>query len=126
MSLKIIGRWKHWGKSMSRHWNAIHKDLHETHPVVEPNIDGGSLKRKRTKSDTVAALDDSDNEDEHQVPNHSDQLTEWEAFIARRVSRRWRKLAGVAQEAPCVEPMEDGEFQADWTRVSLECVEAVR
>lgn len=121
MSLKIIGKWKHWGKGLSRHWNAIHDDLHETHPLVEPNLDGAKLTKKRTNPDTTTPLDDSENESEtdHRVAAHSDKLTDREALIARKVTRKWRRLAaGVSDHADCVDPMHEGEFQVDWTRVS--------
>lgn len=118
MSLKIIGKWKHWGKSLSRHWNAIHEDLHETHPVVEPNTDGAELTRKTTKTGTTTPLDDSEDESDHRVHAHADKLTEWESLIARRVTQKWRRLAGVRDHAACVDPMKEEEFKIDWTRVS--------
>ncbi|KIX96864.1 uncharacterized protein Z520_07584 [Fonsecaea multimorphosa CBS 102226] len=119
MSLKIIGKWKHWGKSLSRHWNAIHEDLHETHPVVEPNLDNvdeNPMKRIHSKTGTTTPLDDSEDESNHRVRSHSDRLSEQESLIARKVTRKWRRLAGVRHEAPCVDPMDEGEFQVDWTR----------
>ncbi|KAJ9603744.1 hypothetical protein H2200_011930 [Cladophialophora chaetospira] len=116
MSLKIIGKWKHWGKSLSRHWNAIHEDLHDTHPVVEPNVDGGDLARTSTKTGTTTPLDDSEDESDHRVHAHADKLTEWEALIARKVTRKWRRLAGVSDEAGCVDAMNEEEFKVDWTR----------
>ncbi|EXJ62632.1 hypothetical protein A1O7_03070 [Cladophialophora yegresii CBS 114405] len=118
MSLKTIGKWKHWGKSLSRHWNAIHEDLHETHPVVEPNTDGARPKPETTKTGTTTPLDDSEDEAEHLVPAHTDKLSQRESLIARKVTRKWRRLAGVRDEAACVDPMNEGEFHIDWTRVS--------
>ncbi|OAG38327.1 hypothetical protein AYO21_07447 [Fonsecaea monophora] len=119
MSLKIIGKWKHWGKSLSRHWDAIHENLHETHPVVEPNLDdvsGNQLKAMDSKRGTTTPLDDSEDESSHRVQDHSDMLNERESLVARRVTRKWRRLAGVRCEAGCVDPMNEGEFQVDWTK----------
>jgi hypothetical protein len=118
MSLKIIGKWKHWGKSLSRHWNAIHEDLHETHPVVEPNVDGGRSTPETTNTETTTPLDDSEDENGHHVPAHRDKLSERESLIARRVTRKWRCVAGIRDEAACVDAMNEGEFHIDWTRVS--------
>ncbi|ETI23520.1 hypothetical protein G647_05322 [Cladophialophora carrionii CBS 160.54] len=118
MSLKTIGKWKHWGKSLSRHWNAIHEDLHETHPVVEPNVNAGRSKPETTKTETTTPLDDSEDEADHLVPAHRDKLSQRESLIARKVTRKWRRLAGVRDEAACVDPMNEGEFHIDWTRVS--------
>ncbi|OAL26806.1 hypothetical protein AYO20_09948 [Fonsecaea nubica] len=119
MSLKIIGKWKHWGKSLSRHWDAIHENLHDTHPVVEPNLDDVSdnqLKAIDSKTGTTTPLDDSEDESSHRVQVHSDMLSERESLVARRVTRKWRRLAGVRCEAGCVDPMNEGEFQVDWTK----------
>ena len=118
MSLKIIGKWKHWGKSLSRHWNAIHEDLHETHPVVEPNVDGADLTRKITITGTTTPLDDSEDESNHRVHAHADQLSEWESLIARKVTRKWRRLAGVRDHAEVVDHLDEEEFRVHWTRVS--------
>jgi hypothetical protein len=45
LSLKVMGRWQRWSKSMVRHWSAVHKNLHcngwlkpasgQTSPVTE-------------------------------------------------------------------------------------------
>lgn len=121
MSLKILGKWKHWGKSLSRHWNAIHDDLHDTHPVVEPFVDESKPKRRNTESETTTPLDDSEDEGDYRVPNPKDLLSEWESQMARRVTRKWRRLAGLNDEASCVDSMGEGEFQADWTKVSADC-----
>lgn len=117
MSLKIIGKWRHWGKSLSRHWDSIHEDLHETHPVVEPNVEGAELARRNTNTGTTTPLDDSEDENDHRVPAHSDGMSEWESLIARRVTRKWRRLAGVRDKTFCVDSMDEGEFQIHWTRV---------
>ncbi|OCT50695.1 flagellar associated protein [Cladophialophora carrionii] len=118
MSLKTIGKWKHWGKSLSRHWNAIHEDLHETHPVVEPNVNVGRSRPETTKTETTTPLDDSEDEAGHLVPAHRDKLSQRESLIARKVTRKWRRLAGVRDEAACVDPMNEGEFHIDWTRLA--------
>jgi hypothetical protein len=36
LSLKILGKWKLWGPSLTRTWNAVHEEIHETHPVFHP------------------------------------------------------------------------------------------
>ena len=37
LSLKVLGKWKHWSKSMGNHFGKIQDDLHEVHPVKEPS-----------------------------------------------------------------------------------------
>lgn len=143
MSLKIIGKWKYWGKSLSRHWDGIHDNLHATHPVVEPNtgVDddantttttGGdtarkSMQRRRSVmttgmaglTGTTTPLDDSDDESDHRVTEHDEELTERELSIVRQVMRKWRRLAGLKGQAKCCDSLGEDEFQVDWTRVSL-------
>ncbi|KIV77353.1 hypothetical protein PV11_09153 [Exophiala sideris] len=119
MSLKIIGKWKHWGKSLSRHWNGVHEDLHETHPVVEPNrkaLQNGSLKTKRRKSVMTTHLDNSDDEIDHPVEVHEEEWSERELRIIQQVMRKWRRLAGLKEHAGCCDSMSEDEFQVDWTR----------
>ncbi|KPI40539.1 Mannosylglucosyl-3-phosphoglycerate phosphatase [Cyphellophora attinorum] len=125
MSLKILGQWKHWSKSLNRHWNGVHKDLHESHPVLEPK-EGGRTERikafplaqrrkkvpsrshKRTHSEANNAertanvehtLDDSESEDsevDHPEALSEDiKLNEYELKLVRKVVRKWWRLAGL-------------------------------
>jgi len=117
MSLKIIGQWKHWSKSMARHWNGVHDELHETHPVVEPNVDRASIKMESTTVGTTTPLDESDDETNHKVQDYVGQ-SERELQIIRKVMRKWYRLAGLKSPPKCCDSMCEGEFQVDWTRVS--------
>ncbi|KAK7894335.1 hypothetical protein LTR67_006096 [Exophiala xenobiotica] len=120
MSLKIMGKWKHWGKSLNRHWKGVQKDLHETHPVVEPARaeEDGSLKRKRADTfTTTTPLDDSEDEEgHHQVVQVPDKWNDRELSIIRKVMRKWRRLAGLKGESKCCDRMDEEELQVDWTR----------
>ncbi|KAK5272344.1 hypothetical protein LTR99_001735 [Exophiala xenobiotica] len=120
MSLKIMGKWKHWGKSLNRHWKGVQKDLHETHPVVEPvrADEDGSLKRKRTGTfTTTTPLDDSEDEEgHHRVVQVPDKWSDRELSIIRKVMRKWRRLAGLKGESKCCDRMDEEELQVDWTR----------
>lgn len=93
MSLKVLGRWKNWGHHLHRHWEGIHEDLHEVHPVRDPvspevarrqsaswtngspQVNSPPLKKQRTRehssshdkltrSDSIH-VEMSDSEDEH-------------------------------------------------------------
>ncbi|KAK5367100.1 hypothetical protein LTR20_007509 [Exophiala xenobiotica] len=120
MSLKIMGKWKHWGKSLNRHWKGVQKDLHETHPIVEPARaeEDGSLKRKRADTfTTTTPLDDSEDEEgHHQVVQVPDKWSDRELSIIRKVMRKWRRLAGLKGESKCCDRMDEEELQVDWTR----------
>ncbi|KAK5704009.1 hypothetical protein LTR97_003022 [Elasticomyces elasticus] len=85
MSLKILGRWKGWSADMGRHWDGVHGELHEVHPVREPLKPGDALEEHQATADGngVRSLagkalrngssrkDDSENADDH-LHNHSD------------------------------------------------------
>ncbi|KAI1622919.1 5'-nucleotidase [Exophiala viscosa] len=119
MSLKIVGKWKHWGKSLSRHWDGVHEDLHETHPVVEPNqkaMQNDSRNTKRRKSVMTTHLDDSDDEISRPVEVHEEEWSERELRIIQQVMRKWRRLAGLKEQGKCCDSMSMEEFQVDWTR----------
>ncbi len=122
MSLKILGKWKHWGKSLNRHWKGVQKDLHEAHPVVEPARaeEDSSLKRKRADTfTTTTPLDDSEDEEgHHQVVQIPDKWSDRELSIIRKVMRKWRRLAGLTGQPKCCDRMSEEELQVDWTRVS--------
>lgn len=36
MSIKILGRWKHWSYPLHEHWSDVHGHLHKKHPVHQP------------------------------------------------------------------------------------------
>ncbi|KAK4626732.1 Trifunctional nucleotide phosphoesterase protein [Fulvia fulva] len=44
MSLKVLGKWKKWSTSMGNHFGKIQDDLHEVHPVKEPNQSAQPLR----------------------------------------------------------------------------------
>lgn len=131
MSLKILGQWSKWGRSMDRHWKGVHDELHESHPVVEPRPgsreaeDGATLTQTlsafpRPQRDEHGFLDDSD--DEHHVAEpHGHRAAieprERQLALIRRVTRKWRRLAGLSGHSESCDSMKEEEFQADWTRV---------
>lgn len=121
MSLKILGRWKHWGKSLNRHWEGVQEDLHATHPVVEPNPEVGCGDRlqggESTTVGTITPLDDSEDEGTHERVQLPQKWSEHELQIIRKVMRKWWRLAGLKGAPRCCDSIGEGEFKVDWTRV---------
>ena len=143
MSLKTLGRWSKWGKSMDRHWQGVHKQLHLVQPVVEaapktPStagpgpMDGTAetpaspvqarrgLKRAPTVKDTKEGkyLDDSDDEEHTMVPDQDvEEVRDQERRmrIMRQVVNKWVRIAGVSQPSSC-DNLREGEFDVEWTR----------
>ena len=124
MSLKILGRWKNWGNSMNRHWENIHKDLHDVQPVVKPKPSGANSpieERKavvynREKDHHPDSSDDEDGQHTHIVDAAT--RTKWETMLARKVVRKWRRLAGLKGHSECADALDEGELEVDWTHVS--------
>lgn len=116
MSLKILGQWKMWGKSMARHWGGVHQTLHESHPIVEPQSlplsEEAKVAQKAEDEDDDISADESE---------HSKKMTEEEerkTHLMRKVTKKWRRLAGLHGQSDCCDNMRDEEFEVDWTRVS--------
>ncbi|KAK5954367.1 hypothetical protein OHC33_004089 [Knufia fluminis] len=150
MSLKTLGQWSKWGRSLDRHWQGVHKQLHRVQPVVEGTpktpstagpggMDGSAetplspiqarrgLKRAFTVKDTKEGkyLDDSDDEEETLVPdqNHEEiEDHERQMRIMRQVMNKWQRLAGVSEPRMC-DNIREGEFEVEWTRAIAPKVE---
>ena len=127
MSLKIIGQWKMWGESMARHWKGIHESLHEAHPIIEPqtldkaggNTESTDIREVKEAIDKAAHGEDDDDAhtDEPEHVREAADKREREMHLIKKVSRKWRRLAGLPGHPHCCDSMEEGEFTVDWTRV---------
>lgn len=138
MSLKVLGQWRHMSKGMKRHWGSIQQDLHGTHPVREPQLDGeapantsgGSsdaptrttFRRRhaahRWRMDGSFELSDSDDETTKRRPLLSRQQTSEQDranLLARRAFRRWWTAAGLSGHPELVD-VPGEHFGASWTR----------
>jgi hypothetical protein len=120
MSLKILGQWRMWGNSMARHWKAIHDTLHEAQPVVEPHKRGlGSAEGDKVgEDDHLESDDDHSNIDESKHTRETEDDQERKIHLIKKITRKWRRLAGLPGHADCCDSMGEGEFTVDWTRVS--------
>lgn len=125
LSLKILGQWKMWGDSMDRHWKCIHKDVHESHPVIEPC----STKPASNCTSAVANLasleklhaesDEETNSDELEHARINAERQDREMNLIRKVARKWRRLAGLSGHPKCCDSMCEEELHVDWTKVSI-------
>ncbi|KAI9808053.1 MAG: hypothetical protein M1827_007538 [Pycnora praestabilis] len=133
MSLKILGKWRRWGPSLGRHWCGVHERLHEFGGIKEPTIPAalaahthnhkhgsGKHPRHKVQTEVDGHLVDSDTDDEsHSVGHVPPEAEEKERkkVIARMVSRKWMRLAGVKREhVGMVGEDEEDEFVPHWTR----------
>jgi 5'-nucleotidase len=119
LSLKILGKWKMWGKGMARHWKGVHETLHEAHPVVESRAEGNSSSMREIGGESSHI--ESDDESIAEVPKEIRESTEQrerEIHLIKKVTRKWRRLAGLSGQPNCCDNLTAGEFKVDWTKVS--------
>jgi 5'-nucleotidase len=134
LSLKVLGKWKHWGKSMGRKFEAVHKNLQQTHTFVEPTSPStstsaapehrsiASAKATDTKtpvsSDPEAEEDSDSDEEDGAVYDDSQPIdfTARELPILRKAIHKWWKLAGLKHDPKMVDELGESEFQVNWTK----------
>jgi 5'-nucleotidase len=132
MSLKILGKWRHWSNSLHRHWDGVHKDLHDIHTVVPPKAPPSSErvksfseqrkklphKRKRSQGNIESMVVESDSEADHSEADQDIKFTDQELQLVRMVMRKWWRLAGLHRKGNPKVCDNQEEFSIDWTRVS--------
>ena len=87
------------------------------HPVVDPS------NSDKTEKPIEGTLDDSDDDSDdtnagdakHDAADETEK-SERRIQLARKVTRKWRRLAGLKGSSECCDVIQ--EFKVDWTRVS--------
>lgn len=134
LSLKVLGKWKHWSHSLGRHYGHVQEKLHESHPCVEPQtpsketVDAFSKASKETaKEETTSrngtssgsGVPHDESDDEHSdlkpVPTNVSKR-ERELVIMRKVMRKWWRLAGLSGHPNLCDELGEGEFTIHWTK----------
>ncbi|KAL8723002.1 MAG: hypothetical protein Q9225_000618 [Loekoesia sp. 1 TL-2023] len=128
MSLKVLRRWRRWGESLGRHWGGVHEKLHGREGAVDV-VEPAGRGHKHTRSGNVKGHgvgygeggEDTD-EDESGVSEAHVEAGEEERkrmHLARWVTRRWMRAAGIKRENAGVVDGHDTSENAmlpDWTR----------
>ncbi|KAI2476872.1 Metallo-dependent phosphatase [Pyrenophora tritici-repentis] len=133
MSLKVLGKWKRWGKSMDSKFSNIQTSLqknsahafHEpspTSPVSSPvqkkHPRIGKMAGESKDGDETEDPDAEEDEDDGAVFDDSFPIafTERQVEVVRKVMRKWWRVAGLkGNPVPCDE-LGGGEFQVNWTK----------
>lgn len=135
MSLKVLGKWKQWGPSMGRHWERVQNDLQTVQPCVESKGKVANaleviqdsrngrltpLGHRPEGAETPLNESDTDSEDEQEPKRAHAAVEELERkrVLMRRVMRKWWRLAGLKGQPRCGDPLGEGEFTINWTKVS--------
>lgn len=141
LSLKVLRKWKQFGPSLGRHWGNIHEELHETHPVIEPqppqdkvveafrraaNRDAHKRSNLRGYSSTglgtgyTTPLDYESEDEQAELKPVPTRVTdrERELVIMRKVMRKWWRITGLPGHPQLCDELGEGEFMVNWTKVS--------
>lgn len=137
LSMKVIGKWRHWHHSLGQHYAHVHDKLHDAHPILEPQVptqeridqfrasasgandDYGRLSR----ADSFGSIDEHHELDDH-FHEHSEikpvptpvTERERELSIMRKVMRKWWRITGLPGHPQLCDELGDGEFQVHWTK----------
>lgn len=133
MSLKVLGKWKRWGKSMDTKFSSIQNSLlkNNTHAFHEPSPTSpvaSPVQKKHPRIGKVAggSRDGDDTEDPDAEEDEDDgavyddsvpiAFTDRQVEVVRKVMRKWWRVAGLkGNPVPCDE-LGGGEFQVNWTK----------
>ncbi|KAL1616645.1 hypothetical protein SLS56_011327 [Neofusicoccum ribis] len=134
MSLKVLGKWRQWGPSMTKHWGNVQEKLQTVQPQIEPkgkvanaleviqDNRSGRLTphgHRPEGAETPLNESDTDSEGESSEPkraNHVVEDLERRRVLMRRVMRKWWRLAGLKGQPRCGDPLGEGEFTVNWTK----------
>lgn len=114
MSLKTMGQWKMWGKSMDRHWKGVQRSMSSTQLDQSPS----TLSSPVPPEDEEDPIDESDEDisaDEEEDIKAKNAKRERDLKLARKVTKKWWRLAGLSGEPKCTDEVR--EFSVDWTKV---------
>lgn len=141
MSLRVLGRWRMWGGELEGLWQRVGRGVQEVHPVTEPSspVEGKAPPAKRARRDgggnegnalpslvgkaqvsSQPLADGADAESSCSSDVEEDDAGESSASrehaLARKVVRKWWRLAGLkGQPACCAERADEGACPA-WAR----------
>ena len=142
MSLKVLGRWGRWSKSLGRHWGGVQEKLHGRNGMsgfetgekttmtttTHKHTLSGNVKREKEEDarNHHCGDDDSDDDAVDVLNGNSDpaaikkaEKEERETYLVRSVVRHWMRVAKIKSAGV----VDDGEVVGqkgigtpDWTR----------
>ena len=132
MSLKVLGKWKHWGKSMDRKFLNIQTNMEQNHAFIAASLASPNTTQKQQqlpppasdqtndapKSENFGLENSDEDEDDGAVYDDSKPIlfNEEQTKIIRRVMRKWWRLAKLEGSPKLCDELGEGEFQVNWTR----------
>ncbi|KAF1950896.1 5'-nucleotidase-like protein [Byssothecium circinans] len=151
MSLKVLGKWKHWGPSMDKKFSRIQTSLQQTHTFHEASPTSPTATRKFPTTTTSPASkslphhpavakvkeqykrDESPGASDSEADPDSDEedlhdeglirFSEREFSVLRKVTKKWWRLAGLKGQPKCADEIGGDELRVDWTKAIAPRVE---
>ncbi|PVI00350.1 Metallo-dependent phosphatase [Periconia macrospinosa] len=137
MSLKVLGKWKHWGPSMDKKFTNIQTSLQRTHTFHDasptdtkapPLLRHASISKvldqhKRDESPGSDSEADPDTDEEDVVGGELIRFNLAELTIVRKVMKKWWRLAGLKGTPKCADELGTEELKVDWTKAVAPRVE---
>jgi 5'-nucleotidase len=137
MSLKVMGKWKRWGKSMNTRFSEIQTNLQKNHghgfhdpsptsPTTSKQDEGTTNQRDNnvSKTNSTAEKDDDEDpdidEDEDDGPMYDSrvpiQFSDKQTEMIRRVMKKWWRVAGLKGNPKACDELGNTEFTVNWTK----------
>jgi hypothetical protein len=135
MSLKVLGKWKRWGKSMDKRFLNIQTNLQKNHKhgFHEPSPTSPVDKKKpqfpgldRVVKQAQEAVSGSESEDPDADEDEDDgaeydgsrpiTFNQKEIDLLRKSLRKWMRLAKLQDSAKLCDELGQGEIQVNWTK----------
>jgi 5'-nucleotidase len=139
MSLKVMGKWKRWGKSMEGRFATIQTNLQKgSHGFHDPSPTSPTMSAKnstsreqenqRGKNEVGDGEEDPDiSEDEDDGPMYDGrvpiQFSDKQTEMIRRVMKKWWRVAGLKGIPKACDELGGSEFEVNWTKAIAPRVE---
>ncbi|KAG9197050.1 hypothetical protein G6514_002494 [Epicoccum nigrum] len=135
MSLKVLGKWKRWGKTMNTKFSEIQTNIQKNskHGFYEPSPTSPVDKQKpqfpgldRVAKQVQAAASGSESEDPDSDEDEDDgaeydassliTFNQQELDLLRRSLRKWMRLAKLQGSSKLCDELDQKEIQVNWTK----------
>ncbi|KAK5164661.1 uncharacterized protein LTR77_009867 [Saxophila tyrrhenica] len=94
-------------KNPTSQWDRVNDEMDKSHPPRESSSDGKSGGKKRNADDG--------SDDDEEVSSRNEER-EKRLQVARKVLKRWRRVAGIQGRPELASEQEHGEFVVGWTK----------
>jgi hypothetical protein len=135
MSLKVLGKWKRWGKTRNNKFSEIQTNIQKNskHGFYEPSPTSPVDKQKpqfpgldKVAKQVQAAASGSESEDPDADEDEDDgaeydasspiTFNQQELDLLRRSLRKWMRLAKLQGSSKLCDELEQNEIQVNWTK----------